>query len=257
MTKIKYLLGLILFLIAANAEGIAAVDLIATPPSGSRPLNVTLNWTSTEVNSCLKDGVSVPINGSENILDLLIDTTYQITCTGGKNYTDVSWIPPTTNVDGTPIPATGPGSLSEYELYYSTNLATVDAAIPIIIPATNTTTYRINGQPNSTYYYKMRATNVAGLKSDYTAAATNTINFTTAQDTVTVDVLAFSTTETVVYNVVKRTNGFVMVSVGTVPLNTPCDMTQSVNGYYVVPVSAVTWSGTVKPVVVVARCSEQ
>jgi hypothetical protein len=68
--------------------------------------------------------------------------------------------------------------------------------------------------------------------------------------------LTFSTTTPDVYNVVKRDNGFVLVRVGTAPLNTLCDRTQTVNGYYAIPVSAVTWSGTVKPIVVVAQCSE-
>ena len=68
------------------------------------------------------------------------------------------------------------------------------------------------------------------------------------------EVKTLVTTEPQVYNVVKKDNGFVLIYVGTVPLNTPCDSNQTVNGKYVVPVSAVTWAGTVKPVVVVGTC---
>jgi hypothetical protein len=94
-------------------------------------------------------------------------------------------------------------------------------------------------------------------RSAFTNAVTNTINFQTASDSVSIDIQAFGTFETIVYNLVKRTNGFIFVAVGTVPLNTPCDLAQSVNGYNVVPVASVTWSGTVRPVVVVARCTNQ
>jgi len=62
------------------------------------------------------------------------------------------------------------------------------------------------------------------------------------------------TIEPQVYNVVKREDRFLLVYVGTAPIGTICDPTQSVNGKYVVPVSAVTWAGTVKPVVVVGTC---
>lgn len=255
-TTKRILFGAFLTLALIVPAMAATVDITATPSSGPRPLNVTLNWTSQDVDNCVKNGVSVPLVGSEEIIGLTSDTTYNIACTGGKNYTDVSWDAPTTNVDGTPIPPTGLNSLAGFELYYSTSLATVDSATPIILGPT-LRTYRITGQPNSIYYYKMRAFNVANARSDYTQAVNNTINLVSVSDAVTVDVQAFVITGTVVYNVVKRNNGFVMVAVGTVPPNTICDPNQSVNGYNVVPVSSVTWSGTVRPVVVVAQCSEQ
>jgi hypothetical protein len=68
---------------------------------------------------------------------------------------------------------------------------------------------------------------------------------------------SFVTVETTVYNLVKRENGFVMVPVGTVALGTACDITQTVNSYFVVPYVAgqIAWFGTVKPVVVVGSCS--
>lgn len=57
------------------------------------------------------------------------------------------------------------------------------------------------------------------------------------------------------YTVVKQVDRFVMLPVGTVPAGTPCSPDQSVNGYNVVPRSAVVFSGSVKPDVVVAQCS--
>lgn len=62
-------------------------------------------------------------------------------------------------------------------------------------------------------------------------------------------------TGTQVYHIQKREDRFVMLPVGTVPAGTQCDETQSINGYYVVPRALVTWSGTIKPPVVVSPCS--
>jgi hypothetical protein len=57
-----------------------------------------------------------------------------------------------------------------------------------------------------------------------------------------------------VFYVVQQTDRIVSLRVGTVPLGTPCDKTQVINGMMVVPRAKVTWAGTVKPFVVVAKC---
>lgn len=57
-----------------------------------------------------------------------------------------------------------------------------------------------------------------------------------------------------VYMEVRGADKFTLVAVGTVPTGTTCDPTQDVDGYDVVPNSAVTWAGNVQPPVVVAKC---
>jgi hypothetical protein len=59
---------------------------------------------------------------------------------------------------------------------------------------------------------------------------------------------------TTAFNVVKQRDRLVLVAVGTVPANTACDTSYSVNGHYVVPRDAVTWFGSVRPEVVVSLC---
>lgn len=241
-----------------------SVDLNAAPASGKAPLAVNLTWNASGVDTCKKDNVEVALTGSES-KTVNVDTTYSIACTGGRNYTDINWTPPTEMLEKNettgvvtkvPMPSTGPASLAGFEIYVSTNAATVESATPIVINDKNATTYRINGQPNSVYYYKLRAFNVAATKSEFTSSINNTIAYVQVADTAFVNILSFSTIQTAVYNVVKRDNGFVLVQVGTAPLNTNCDVNQYVNGYNAIPVSTVTWSGTVKPIVVVAKCSE-
>jgi len=62
------------------------------------------------------------------------------------------------------------------------------------------------------------------------------------------------TTSTVAYKVTDGNNRLTFLIVGTVPLGTPCDSAQTVNGFNVIPRESVTWDGPAKPLTVVARC---
>lgn len=189
-----------------------------------------------------------------------------------ENYADVSWTAPTHYLTGErnaqgqcitiPIPATGPESLAGFRLVYNTSLAALNLPPPpadcgkfkspdptgntIIINDPAARSYRVQPLRSGTYYFMVAAVNQAGAISYFTGPVEKTITVTTT----------FSTIEPAVYNVVKKKNGFVLVYAGTVPLNTPCNPLQEVNGLYAVPVELVTWSGTVQSIVVVAKCSE-
>lgn len=63
------------------------------------------------------------------------------------------------------------------------------------------------------------------------------------------------TTGTAVYMELQVPDGFSFLQVGTVPLGTPCDPTQRVNDYLVVPASAVTWTGKIHRLAALAICS--
>lgn len=56
------------------------------------------------------------------------------------------------------------------------------------------------------------------------------------------------------YVLAKIDDGFLTVVAGTVPLGTACSSDHEVNGLRVVPADAVTWSGTVRDVLVLAEC---
>jgi hypothetical protein len=58
-----------------------------------------------------------------------------------------------------------------------------------------------------------------------------------------------------VFTVVKQVNSFILLPVGTIPIGTGCFLDQFINGHYAVPRSLVQWSGTVEPLVVVAKCA--
>lgn len=162
---------------------------------------------------------------------------------------NLSWVIPTENTDGSPYTNYG-----GYKLYYGTMTGSVTDNVIVIPDSTAViTTYRITELADGDYQFAITAYNDLGLESELSDRAYKTV--VTGTPPLPPE-LTFSTYETGIYNVVKKANGFVFVYAGSVPLNTPCDVNQHVNGYYAVPVSAVTWTGSVRPIVVVGRCSE-
>lgn len=69
---------------------------------------------------------------------------------------------------------------------------------------------------------------------------------------VTVNMVTVATT---VYMELQVQDGFNFLAVGTIPIGTPCDPTQRVNNFNVVPASAVTWTGKIHRLAALAACS--
>jgi len=157
---------------------------------------------------------------------------------------NLSWTPPTEYVDGTPLP---PDALGAYKVYFG--LSTTDLQVGTIpAPATETA---VPIPTTGTWYFAVTAVTTTGAeseKSEFVSKAFDVLDPTPVPPG-NLTVLA-----TRVYSVAKTTNKFLLVPVGTVPVGTPCDPTQSVNGHYAVPRTAVTWSGLVRPAIVVAKC---
>lgn len=158
----------------------------------------------------------------------------------------LTWTAPTQNTDGTPLT-----DLAGYKIYYGTSATALTTVGTISSPTATTTVIPSLGV--GTWYFAMTAFNAAGAESARTATVSKVI--TAPPPKVPNPPGGLTVTVTTAFTVVKQRDRFVMLPVGTVPPDTVCDTSQSVNGYYVVPRSAVTWSGSVKPEVVVASCS--
>jgi hypothetical protein len=139
----------------------------------------------------------------------------------------LTWTAPTQNCDGSPI--TG---LTGYRLLYGT----ADSGLPA-----TPTAYTVTGLAPGTWFFSLAA-----------VTATAQSEFVTV--TKIVASTDFKTTDTVAYTIVKKVDGLVFLPVGSVPVGTVCDATMKVGAYYVVPRASVTWSGTIKPDVVVGTC---
>lgn len=110
------------------------------------------------------------------------------------------------------------------------------------IPDPDVTEYVITGLAPGSYYYKATAFTEDGNESRMSATATKVVEALTAA------------AGTPVKTVVRTRDAFILLPVGTTSEAVTCDPANGIKGHYAVPRDSVTWSGTVRPQVVVAEC---
>lgn len=153
--------------------------------------------------------------------------------------TTLTCTPPTLNVDGTAI--TGPLTFNFYASQVSGgpySLLTTEGVCEATVVL----------DPGD-WYFVATSVNELGEESAYSNEVTKTVpnpvpspptNLTVVGQTV----FSYSISE----------NKLAMIEVGTVPVGTPCDTTQSMNGLYLVPRESVNWLGSVQPPINFANC---
>lgn len=141
---------------------------------------------------------------------------------------ELTWTAPTKNCNGTDLT-----NLTGYSLTYG------QARTPL--PATPLS-FTVTGLKPGTWWFSLAA-----------VTPTDRSEFVTVEKVVAPE--DFKTVTTTVYTFFKASGNIVVLpTLHTVPLGTVCDATQSVNGKHIIPRSAVTWSGTARPVAVVGDC---
>lgn len=141
----------------------------------------------------------------------------------------LTWAAPTQNCNGTPLT-----NLAGYDLTYGQKLQPLP-----LTPLSHTLTGLMPG----TWWFSLAAVNTDGDRSE----------FVTVEKVVPPE--EFVTKTTTVYTFVKANGGIlVLPTLHTVPLGTQCDANQTVNGKYIIPREAVTWSGSARPVAVLGDC---
>lgn len=176
---------------------------------------------------------------------ILLCLSLMLTALAYAGTAELSWTPPTKNTDGSTIPATGPDSLASYKVYYGTANNALNQSL-----SAPGSPFNVTDLANGTWYFAVSAVNASGVEGPRTSVVSRTFAPPTPAAPTGLTVRALTA-----YTLVKGKDRFVLLPVGTVPADTPCNPNQTVNGYYVVPTSAVTWSGTVRPDVVVANCT--
>lgn len=141
---------------------------------------------------------------------------------------DLSWTAPTKRCDGTPLT-----DLAGYSLTYG-QARTELPLTPL--------SFKVTGLAPGTWWFSLAAVDAKGERSE---AITVSKTITPAE---------FVTIGGAAFTVVKRQDGFLLLPVGTVAAGVQCIAAHSVNGRYAIPRAAVTWSGSVRPDVVVAEC---
>lgn len=142
--------------------------------------------------------------------------------------TEITWTAPTQRCDGTPLT-----NLAGYGLLYGTKR--------VDLPLTPLT-FTVKGLEPGDWWFSLSAVDSDGDRSE----------FVTVTRTVTPE--EFVTVGGPVYVVIRRPDAYVLLPAGTVPAGVQCLANQQVNGHYVVPRAAVTWTGTARPDAVVTKC---
>jgi hypothetical protein len=173
----------------------------------------------------------------------------------------LSWTNATHNEDTSLIPPADHNALAYTKITYSecvnSDVNFSNAKEHLVSANKTTTTISTEGPPGD-YCFVGTHVNSFGVESALSNISIKTV--TTAGEVRTHSTplapgnLAVKGDPTV-YTVVRQENRFILLPVGTVPPNTSCIEDQTINGHNAVPIDQVTWSGTVRPVIVVAVCS--
>ncbi|MHC4708747.1 MAG: fibronectin type III domain-containing protein, partial [Planctomycetota bacterium] len=140
----------------------------------------------------------------------------------------LNWTAPTTNTDGSPLT-----DLGGYKIYYGPTSGNYTNNQDLPDPAASSAT--VTDLTAGTWYFAVTAYNSTGQESDFSNEASKDILLTPSPPG------SLTVANLTAFTIVKQENRFVLVAVGTVPPDTPCDGSQSVNGHYVVDRSVVTW----------------
>lgn len=183
-----------------SASSDATVDVgSATAPAptvtiGANPSTVTsgstslISWSSSNATACSGTGAwsgSEAVSGSVTTAALTADATFALTCTGAggtasqsttvsvtappvTGYATLSWSPPTTNTDGTPVT-----TLSGYHIYYGNSASALSQSVPV--SGATATSVEITGLAAGTWYFAVAADATDGTESAQSAVASKTI----------------------------------------------------------------------------------
>ncbi len=164
----------------------------------------------------------------------------------------LSWDNALLNTDGSDIPNTGPLSLDKTTLAYTICVAgelsgtRQSAEVP-----SSVTMYVVEDLASGEWCFVGFHINKAGTWSNESEIVVKIVPPIAPGPPMNLTVQALT-----VFTIIKRDDRFVLVVVGSVPANTACDPSQSVNGHNVVPNDAVIWATETgpRPIVVVAQC---
>ena len=168
----------------------------------------------------------------------------------------ISWTNATLNTDGTliPIDITDPSSLEFTVVFWGLCLPGdfpdqpfSEQTVSTTVPVQKDSIVIIIEEPGR-YCFVASHINKKGLMSDLSNPTVSVVANTPAPPANLI------VQDMIVFYVIQQPGTFILLPIGTVPVGTVCDSTQSVNGFFAVPVDQVTWTGTVRPLVVVAQC---
>lgn len=184
-----------------------------------------------------------------------------LSATSGAAIVNLEWTNATQNVDGTPIVATGPGSLATTKINWGAcnpddtpAEPLLEKFVPTTVPGASETTDITIWTPGRWCFlgYHINVGDPANSIDPQTSDASNPVFKMIIMVPQPPDNLV--TVAMVAYQVIAQNNKFVLLPVGEVPGGTACTETEMVKDHFVVPREAVSWYGDVEPLAVVAKC---
>jgi hypothetical protein len=160
----------------------------------------------------------------------------------------LSWTNATSYTDGTPMPVT---DLASTTAWCGASLDSLTLHTTVTAPNTSATV--AGTVPGTPYVCAAAHTAKNGKTSDFSPSVSVGIPVLKPSPPLGISA-TLVVTSTVAYMELQRPDGFGFLVIGSVPIGTPCDATQSVNQYHVVPAAAVTFTGPIKRQAVLALC---
>lgn len=252
--------------IALTGPALAAptVTISVNPTNATVSAFPVVTWSSSETTSCEASGGwsgTKDTIGSEQLPEIFATTTYTLTCSGSGGGATLTWTPPTTRTDGSPLT-----NLAQYNIFMGTtagNLAVYETIL------SGGTTYTLNNLSGGMKYFSMSAIDSDGLESVQSNTASKDIILPSAAGSATVNITTLprppvltAVQDAIVYEINTLGNGDIRLGrvVGEISYEVTCgsDLIVAPN-YYEVPKEAVTLrvNRVPKSDVLVAECREK
>lgn len=147
-----------------------ATFAFAAPPTGTlsgtvssvnAPAKVTLTWNVVGASACTASGGwtgTKAVSGTQTLTAAIEGpTSYKLSCSGAAGTATLSWVPPTQNMDGSPLT-----DLAGYKIRYGTSTNAMTTVIDVTDPLAKERV--ITGLGAATWYFNIAAYNAAKVE---------------------------------------------------------------------------------------------
>ena len=154
---------------ASDADGNTLSFTIQNKPAWATFNTLTGRLTGTPGIADIGSYANILISVSDGTANAAL-SAFSIAVTQiGTGTATLSWLPPTENVDGTPLL-----NLAGYRIYYGQDAATLNQSVTIDNASINR--YVIENLTSDTWYFSIKAYTATGVESDYSAVASKSIS---------------------------------------------------------------------------------
>jgi hypothetical protein len=259
--KISALFTVVVLFAASGVEAQTAgvISLRANSTSAQGSMAPVLTWsTNPTATSCRASGGwsgDKAVNGTQTLPTISASTNYTLTCSWGTGSALVSWVPPTTNTNGSALT-----NLASFRIYYGTSSSALTRNLPISDVTLRSA--RVSGLAPGTWFFATRAVNTLGVESANSNVASKAVTGASAASTVAITITGSTTPvrktiATPVYDLTRDANGRWVLGryVGTIAIGRYCRTYHLSGDYWGVQTGSVTLTRAMRGNTLVAHCA--